>query len=93
MQKQYIRISEYQLRKAAGKYWLLYMEQDGVPYIPPFPINAVAAEIWRELQAGKSQGEIVDALSLQYDISREEMKEDMQAFIRQLEVQGIKVEE
>ncbi len=84
---------KYQLRAAAGGYWLLNMEQRGVPYQSPLSVNAVGAEIWNRLSAGESTAAIVENLSIQYETSKEEIQEDVLAFISQLEALGILEEE
>ena len=82
----------YQLRAAAGEYWLLNMEQKGVPYQSPLSINSVGAELWKQLQAGKSTESIVTELSEQYEISKENIQEDVLAFLDQLKTLGILIE-
>ena len=43
--------NRYQLRCAAGKYWLLDMEQDGETYRPPLMLNESGAYIFRQYMA------------------------------------------
>ncbi len=83
----------YQLRTAAGGYWLLNMEQKGVPYQSPLSINSAGAEIWSRLKAGETTSSIIENLSTQYGVSREEIQEDVLAFFSQLETMGILVRE
>ena len=82
----------YQLRTAAGGFWLLNMEQKGVPYESPLSINSVGAEIWNHLQAGETAKTIVENLSKQYEISKDEIQEDVLAFCSQLKALGILIE-
>lgn len=37
----------YELRKAAGLYWLLDLRQDGEHYKPPLAMNEMGAEIFK----------------------------------------------
>lgn len=46
--------NKYQLRCAAGKYWLLDMEQDGEPYRPPLMLNESGAYIFRQYKIGRA---------------------------------------
>lgn len=46
--------NRYQLRCAAGKYWLLDMEQDGETYRPPLMLNESGAYIFRQYMAGNT---------------------------------------
>lgn len=82
---------EYQLRHAAGLYWLIDTEQPGIPYKKPIPMNDVGAEIWKLLAQGMIQEQIADILSKQYSISKAEAVQDMEQFIKQLEDQGVKL--
>lgn len=82
----------YQLRAAAGGYWLLNMEQKGVPYQCPLSVNSVGAEIWKHLQNGEATERIVSTLSEQYTVSEKEIAEDVVAFCNQLKALGILTE-
>lgn len=84
------RTGRYQLRHAAGVYWLIDMEQDGVPFQKPVCINEAGALIWQLLEAGQADS-IVDRLCEEYPISPEEAAEDAAQFRRDLEAQGISI--
>jgi DNA-binding CsgD family transcriptional regulator len=86
-------VKGYQLRAAAGQYWLLNMEQKGVPYQGPVALNAMGAEIWNRLQKGKTSATIAEELSIQYETSSKEILEDVLEFCEQLKKQGIIIEE
>lgn len=79
----------YQLRYAAGQYWLLDTWQEGVPYRRPFTMNAVGADIWRMMEQGYSREQIVDVLSQEYQTSREVVEQDLEQFQAQLAKFGI----
>lgn len=81
--------SGYQLRNAAGVYWLLDMEQSGYPYKPPMILNEVGADIWNMIGNGKSKEQIVDSLSREYQVERSIIAKDVQAFWDKLEENGI----
>lgn len=83
--------SSYQLRYAAGLYWLLDMEQSGVPYRRPLAVNEVGADIWKLLEQGVEEGQIAEKLSAEYQVSPEAIREDITQFRRQLEQAGIRV--
>lgn len=87
--KEYDQASQrYQLRYAAGLYWLLDMEQPGVPYISPVPMNEIGAGIWRMIESGMGQEEIGRKLSEKYEISSEQAQRaqrDIDDFIKQLQ--------
>lgn len=79
----------YQLRHAAGKYWLLDMEQDGLQYIKPVMLNECAALIWKWHNDGKSDEQVAEKLRVTYGISMEQAREDTQQFITRLKEQGL----
>ena len=79
----------YQLRYAAGQYWLLDTRQEGVPYKRPLTVNEVGADIWRMMEQGYSREQIVDALSREYQTSRDVVEQDLEQFQAQLAEYGI----
>ena len=79
----------YKLRKAAGRYWLLDMEQPGFPYKLPVVINEGGAFIWQFLAEGLSVTCIAEKLAMEYGIPEEEAWQDIIQFISQLKEQGI----
>lgn len=88
LQGDYIRDKDkggrYQLRYAAGLYWLIDMEQSGDSYNSPVPLNEGGAEIWRMFESKMSEDEICGRLCEEYDISLEQAKEDVHDFVAQL---------
>lgn len=79
----------YKLRKAAGRYWLLDMEQPGFPYTPPVVINKAGAFIWKLFTEGFSVTCISEKLAREYGITEEEAQQDIIQFISQLSGQGV----
>ncbi|MCC8137166.1 MAG: PqqD family protein [Clostridiales bacterium] len=79
----------YQLRHAAGLSWLLDMEQPGVPYVKPVPVNEMGAEIWELHRKGKSVDEIVSWLCASCGISPEQASADVTEFLEMLKAHGI----
>lgn len=76
--------SKYQLRYAAGIYWLLDMEQEGIPYKKPLPLNETGARIWNMRMQGMETEEIVVAMSESHDVPAGEVRQDVQQFLEQL---------
>lgn len=83
------RQTGYQLREAAGDYWLINMEQKGLPFEKPLMLNQCGALIWKEYSAGKAMGEIAGMLRQFYGIGPAEAEADVEDFIGQLKGQGI----
>ncbi|MCH5337570.1 MAG: PqqD family protein [Acetatifactor sp.] len=79
----------YQLRYAAGTYWLLDTWQEGVPYRKPLTMNEVGADIWQMMEQRCSREQIVDALCREYQVNREVIEQDVERFMAQLEEYGI----
>lgn len=74
----------YQLRYAAGIYWLVDTEQPGDTYTPPVLLNEGGAKLWSMLENGTSLTEICEQFSREYDIPPEQAGEDVRDFITQL---------
>lgn len=79
----------YQLRYAAGLYWLIDMEQSGADYISPVPLNEVGARIWGMFESGMSEQQVSEQLCCEYDISAEQAREDVRDFVSQLKSQKV----
>lgn len=83
--------SRYQIRYAAGIYWLLDMEQSGYPYKKPLPLNEMGARIWEKLEEGGDSEQISVDIAKEYGVSEVEALEDIQEFCEQLRRQGIQI--
>ena len=79
----------YQLRMAAGMYWLLDMEQSGAEKVEPVVINESGAHIWEQYVCLRSEAAVAEALCREFGISVQEALADIRRFLRQLEEQGI----
>ncbi len=75
---------DYQLRYAAGMYWLLNIKQRGFKYIKPLPLNECGAHIWKMLSEGLDEAAIADIICKEYDIGMDEAMNDIKAFLSQL---------
>lgn len=74
----------YQLRHAAGLYWLIDLEQPDKSYHSPIPLNEGGAMLWRMIDSGASLEEICQRLCAESDISMEQARADATDFIQQL---------
>ena len=79
----------YQLRHAAGLYWLIDMVQPEKDYIRPVPLNDVGAKLWRMIDSGTSIEKISEQLSAEYEISTEQAQSDVHDFIEQLQAMHV----
>ncbi|MCI9525684.1 MAG: PqqD family protein [Lachnospiraceae bacterium] len=81
----------YRIRKAAGSYWLLDMEQPGDNYIEPIELNESGARIWELASQGFDAAAIAEDLAEQYGIDMETVKEDVMQFLAGLEAVGVSI--
>jgi len=84
---------QYQLRYAAGRFYLLDMEQTGVPYKRPMEMNAIGTEIWKMLVEGYTTEQIVHKLASEYEADAEDIGEDVLQFQKSLIMYGVKIGE
>lgn len=83
----------YTLRCAAGRYWLLDTAQPGTPYKKPLCLNEVGAKIWEMIELEYSLSKISSTLAEEYEVSAEDVKEDVLQYLNQLKSYGVKIEE
>lgn len=79
----------YQLRHAAGMYWLLDTWQEGVPYKKPLSMNEIGADIWKMMIQGLNKEQIVMSLCREYQVMRETVLQDVEQFQAQLLEYGV----
>lgn len=82
----------WQLRHAAGSYWLLDMEQGLDVRKGPLSLNQAGADLWELLQRGTEEEAAADMLCRRYQLDRERALEDVRQFFSGLEARGIVVE-
>lgn len=75
----------FQIRKAAGLYWALDMEQTGEHLCRPIPLNECGAFLFRHYMEGSGPEQMAKLLCREYDISPEQAETDAEAFCRQME--------
>ncbi|MCD7737825.1 MAG: PqqD family protein [Lachnospiraceae bacterium] len=81
----------YLLRHAAGIYWLMDVEQPGIPYVKPVPMNEMGADIWRLHGQGLTTEEIAGQLSAAYQVPAGQARKDVLTFLEQLKAQGVQI--
>ncbi len=82
----------YQIRKAAGLYWLIDMEQGGGDWREPVAVNESGAFILRQYRSLKSEAAVAEGLSRECGIPLPEAEADVRSFLQQLREQGIVLE-
>jgi hypothetical protein len=79
----------YQLREAAGFYWLVNMEQSGKDWLSPLRLNETGVLLLEHLAAGESEDALADFLADYYELPAEEAGADVRNFLKELNVHGI----
>lgn len=79
----------WQLRHAAGSWWLLDMMQEPGSWRPPLSLNRAGAEIWECLQQGMKGEDAAGLLCGRYGLDRAEALADVRGFLEALEAQGV----
>ncbi|MGN1205806.1 MAG: PqqD family protein [Eubacterium sp.] len=77
-------MKRYQLRYAAGTYWLSDTEPGESEIKRPLELNETAAGIWKMLESGKSTKEIAEYFSEGNEEQTKEIQEDVEQFIQEL---------
>jgi len=76
-----------------GKLEKLAVNEEGFIFDPEtgnsFTVNQTGPFILKLLKEGKSEEEIVEALTREYDVSPEEARRDLLDFIEQLRLNGL----
>lgn len=80
----------YQLREAAGSWWLLDMAQSGEEFVSPLQLNETGAMLVRGLYEGLGEEELAGRLAEAYGLSAKDLREDVAAFAAQLAENGIR---
>lgn len=76
--------NDYQLRHAAGRYWLLNVKQRGLDYIRPLCLNECGAYLWKMLCEGLDKITIADRLCDEFGLERGDALKDVEDFLEQL---------
>ena len=77
---------KYQLREAAGFWWLIDMTQTGEDFAAPLQLNETGAMLFRGLCEALDE----DRLASGYGLLVREAREDVAAFAAQLAANGIR---
>ncbi len=84
---------QYQLRYAAGRFYLLDMKQLGVPYKRPMELNHIGAEIWQMMMEGFTIEQVVQKLAEEYEADAADVREDVLQFQKSLTMYGVEIGE
>ena len=79
----------YQLRHAAGVYWLLKVSPLSMQYCQPIMLNDAGAFLWRLIINQVDIDKMNQYFVQEYEIEQEEAKRDIEAFCDRLEQFGV----
>lgn len=80
-----MRINEnFVLRQVVDTYVVLPIGQATVDFNGMVTLNESGAFLWRQLERGATRESLTDALTAEYDVSREEALADIDAFLASL---------
>lgn len=74
----------YILREVAGMYVVIATGNEALDFSNVITINELGAFIWKKIEEGKNQEEIVQDILSEYSIDKETAENDCKAFIGQL---------
>lgn len=77
------------LREVAGSYLVLAVGQRAKEFNAVINLSETGAFIWKALEKGKSQEEIVKDLLAEYKIDEQLAKKDVETFIQKLTEAGL----
>lgn len=84
-----MKISEdFVLRQVADTWVVLPLKTDTVDFNGMIRLNGSGAVLWKCLEQGATREELVQALTSQYEVSREEAARDVDKFIETLNKVG-----
>ena len=84
-----MKISEdFVLRQVADTWVVLPLKTDTVDFNGMIRLNSSGAMLWKTLEQGATREELVQALTSQYEVSREEAARDVDKFIETLNKVG-----
>jgi hypothetical protein len=79
----------YQLREAAGFYWLINMNQSGKDWQQPMRLNETGVLLLNGLAEGIPQEKLAQKLIERYELPPEEAEKDVREFSARLKNLGI----
>ena len=82
--------NRFELRKSAGLYWLLDLEQKGSTYHETLKMDEKGAMTWKLLLEGKSFEQIVEVLNQGSDEGRQRIYLNVLRFVESLKEYGVK---
>ncbi len=80
---------DYVLRQIAGEYLAIPISNEAGEDANIVILNPVSQFIWKELEAEKTFDELLNAVTKEFDVSKEEASADIKEFLEGLEQSGL----
>ena len=87
------RFPGFALRHAANMWNLLDLSNPEISYKPPLQLNETGAYIWKKINSGYSEEELIDWLASEYEVDREIAATDVKEFVEKLKAYGVPFED
>lgn len=84
--------NEMIIREIAGEHILIPVGQTAMKVHGMISLSESGLLLWRKLQKGCSESDLVECILKEYDIDREVAVDDVKAFIEQMREVGILIE-
>jgi len=85
-----MRISkEFALREIAGNYIVVPFGEKAVNFNAMITLNETGAFLWKKIEEGKNQEELLDAMLEEYEVDSETAKAHIEKFCEKLKSAGI----
>jgi hypothetical protein len=75
----------YILRHAAGRYWIIDLDQPDKEYRKPIITNESGAFLWSCMHSGANQDEMVSALCQRYHLKDTDAQVDVKSFLESIQ--------
>ena len=85
--------SGFVMREVAGQYVVIAIGEASKTFHGMIKLNSTGKDIWEGLEKGLEEQQIVDLLMDKYQVSQEQVREDVQEFLKQMKEVGILADE
>ena len=79
---------DYVLRQVAGTWVVLPLGETAVNFSGMIRLNDSGAMLWKALEQGGDQNTLVEALTGEYNVSRQQAQSDVEEFLEKLRKAG-----
>ncbi len=81
--------NNFMLKSVAGEYMIIPTSNNNVNFSKIFNINETGAFIFNNLKEGKTQSEVLELMTKEYNAPKDVLEKDLIEFINELKKRGI----